>query len=64
MNDSDEDLKSIRLLADSLRNRPGIHIEPFHPFGRNKSVQLGLDPEENVLIPNEKDIQRWHKQLL
>lgn len=63
-NDSDADLKAIRDLADSLRHRPKIHIEPFHPFGRGKLAQLGLPQEENAPIPGEQEIKRWRQALL
>lgn len=62
-NDSDDDLSAIRQLADSLKKRPSIHIEPFHPFGRSKLIRLGLPAEENARIPEETDISRWKKFL-
>ncbi|MBR2440187.1 MAG: hypothetical protein IKB25_08345 [Lentisphaeria bacterium] len=58
-NDSDSDLLAIRDLAHSLRRRPEIHIEPFHPFGRGKLARLGLPERENARIPEDKDRKRW-----
>ena len=62
-NDSDSDLMAIRNLADSLKRRPNIHIEPFHPFGRSKLTRLGLPAEEDARIPEKTDIEKWEKFL-
>ena len=63
LNDSDSDLWSIRNLADSLRKKPSIRIEPFHPFGRGKLARLGLPQTENIRIPETEDIARWQSIL-
>ena len=62
-NDSDSDLLAIRNLADSLRHRPSICIEPFHPFGRGKLERLGISERENARIPGKEDIARWQSIL-
>ena len=62
-NDSDSDLKAIRNLAGTLKRKPKIHIEPFHPFGRDKLAKLGLSEEESARIPDEEDISRWQRIL-
>ena len=62
-NDSDSDLFAIRDLARSLKSRPNIRIEPFHPFGRGKLASLGLPERENARIPEKEDIARWQRLL-
>jgi len=63
LNDSDSDLQAILDLAGSLRKKPTIHLEPFHPFGRGKLARLGLPQTENIRIPETKDIARWQSIL-
>ena len=63
LNDSDSDLRAIRDLADSLEHRPRIHIEPFHPFGRDKLQKLDLPARENARVPEKSDIDRWNELL-
>lgn len=62
-NDSDSDLRALRDLALSLKRKPKIHMEPFHPFGRSKLARLGRSAEENARIPEEEDISRWRRIL-
>ena len=63
LNDSDSDLLAIRKLADSLKHRPSIRVEPFHPFGRGKLARLGLPAEENARTPEKADRERWENVL-
>ena len=54
VNDSDECLKEIGKLADTLRNVTAIEIEPYHPLGENKSLRLGTTPNiTGGFVPTE-----------
>lgn len=65
MNDTEADIKHIADTANSLKHVKRISIEPYHPFGENKCVQLGREAKYrgNLVSPEavEKviaDLQR------
>lgn len=48
-NDREEHMQGIADLAHSLKSVSAIHLEPYHPFGVDKYLNLGLEaPYENT----------------
>ena len=42
LNDSEDDLRGIAELANTLSGISGIDVEPYHPLGVSKAAQLGI----------------------
>ena len=57
--DNEEDLKETRKFIDSLKTVKKVEILPYHNFGREKWIKLGLEyPLEKVLPPTEEQIKK------
>ena len=58
-NDTNEHLTAIGKLADSLKGVEQIDLEPYHPLGESKALQLGRNDVFHSGFPAEADKKRW-----
>ena len=62
--DNEEDLKETRKFIDSLKTVKKVEVLPYHSFGREKWIKMGLEyPLENILPPTEEQIEKAKKIL-
>lgn len=62
-NDSDRELEALQMIASGVRNLVGTLCEPYHPFGLDKLRRLGRAGGPSEKVPDEKDLQRYHRFL-
>lgn len=63
VNDTEEHLISIADLANTLEGVEGIDLEPYHPMGEGKGVQLGRGTVFHAEFASEADKERWREIL-
>ena len=60
LNDRIEHLKEIAKIANELENVLEIHIEPYHPMGKNKSESIGTKYLlSNLNFVEEETVNQW-----
>ena len=59
LNDSEDDLRAIAELANSLSNVQGIDVEPYHPLGVSKAAQLGMKEFFNAPFAEKEHWESW-----
>ncbi|MCF7808287.1 MAG: glycyl-radical enzyme activating protein [Candidatus Marinimicrobia bacterium] len=64
INDDDKHLDAILSLAQKYPELKGVHVLPYHSFGRSKWRDLGMEvPISLPASTTEGDLSRWHKLL-
>lgn len=59
LNDSEDDLRAIAKLANSLTNVKGIDVEPYHPLGVSKAAQLGKEDFFKAPFAEKEHWEKW-----
>jgi len=60
INDRKSHFKKIANLANRLTNIIEVHILPYHPLGKSKSLRIGKKyPLDNKHFPEELEIGKW-----
>lgn len=64
VNDTAKHFQSIADLADAYSCIQKIDLEPYHPFGIHKMLNLGKQPVfVNVTLPKKQQIHHWIESL-
>ncbi len=64
INDNDAHLSAIAKLANELSNISEINVEPYHPLGKGKSEELGVDYLlEELTFPEEGEVLNWIEKI-
>ncbi|MEK6794069.1 MAG: glycyl-radical enzyme activating protein [Spirochaetota bacterium] len=61
MNDTDDDLSSLRQFIRSLPGEHTLEIMPYHSMAADKAVQIGSAYACDALEPTEEDRERWDR---
>lgn len=62
-NDREEHFKAIGELANNLNGVTHIEVMPYHPLGKSKSQQLGMDYKVKGTFTSEEQIQNWINRI-
>ena len=62
-NDRIEHFKKIGEIANQLKGVSHIEIMPYHPLGKGKSQQLGVEYKVNETFASCEQIQKWIKTI-
>ena len=62
VNDTPEHFQGIAQLTRELPRIQRVDVLPYHALGNDKRAQLGL-PGDGFSVPDERDVQRWRRQL-
>ncbi|MBO4492354.1 MAG: glycyl-radical enzyme activating protein [Lentisphaeria bacterium] len=63
VNDGDEDLRHIAGLANRFGQVRRIDLEPYHPMGEGKSLNLGRTDVFHSSFASEEDKERWRRVI-
>ncbi len=62
LNARDQHIQNIAKIANSLKNIIEIHILPYHPLGKSKSIRIGkhyLPDQLQIPTPTNEQIDNW-----
>ncbi len=63
-NDREDHFQAIGRLADALPCITGVDIEPYHPLGRSKSLDLGMEyPLGDLSFPPQEVVASWVEKV-
>ena len=62
-NTHDEHFEGIGKLASSLKNIEQIELEPYHSFGEQKYINLGIEYDLGTYMPSKEEMEEWKKEI-
>ncbi|MFA0438985.1 pyruvate formate lyase-activating protein [Vibrio sp. 10N.286.49.C2] len=60
---SDEHLKAISLLSESMSNIVKTELLPYHNFGKGKAAEIGRQYHVDAALPEDEEIAQWLEKV-